>query len=142
MADRVGDCQWSYLTYFFGFAGLNWASNQSSAAAQFARRRDFFAQGAMVNPLRADLSSLPPMLILSGGRDYFYSDGPALAKRACDTGARVVQLFQASDGFHDFIEYSEGCGGGAPMAEALDAYERIADFVREDAPLVSPTPRA
>ena len=73
------------------------------------------------------------MLILSGSRDYFYSDGPALAKRACDTGAESVQLFRANDAFHDFIEYSEGCGGGAPMDEALDAYKHIADFVRQDA---------
>ena len=132
MADRIGDCQWSYLTYFFGFSGLNWANNQSAAAHQFAQRHDFFTQGAMVNPLRADLAKLPPLLILSGTRDYFYSDGPALARRACDTGAKTVQLLQAADAFHDFIEYSEGCGGVAPMAEALDAYRRIAAFVRED----------
>ena len=139
MADRIADCQWSYLTYFFGFSGLNWASNLSAAATQFARRRDFFEQGTMVNPLRADLGAVPPMLILSGGRDYFFSDGPALAKRACDTGAKAVQLFRADDGFHDFIEYSDGCGGAAPMEEALEAYRRVAAFVRSGTELSNMT---
>ena len=128
-AEKLGDCEWSYLSYFFGFAGLNWASSTKEAHAAYTRRASFFAQAA-VNPLRANLSATPPMLVLAGTRDYFYSDGPALTVRACEHGNTRARSFSVTGAFHDWIQYAEGCGGGAPMLEAVEAYDRVAQFVK------------
>ena len=57
-----------------------------------------------------------------------HSDGPALAERACRAGVDVT-AFNAFGSFHDFVEYSEGCGGGARVEEAIEAYRRVAAFV-------------
>ena len=35
------------------------------------------------------LASLPPMLLLAGTRDYFFSDSPALGTRLCEAGVDV-----------------------------------------------------
>lgn len=109
------------------------------ATAAWEARREFFEQ-PLLAPLRADLSGFPPLLLLSATRDYFYSDGPALGTRACEAGTRAV-AFNVAGAFHDFIEYSEGCGGGAPTTEALEAYARIAQFVRRSTAPPRPAPR-
>jgi len=125
MSDRIADCRWSYLEYFFGFPGILMA-DLSTASAKWEERSDFFEQGA-VNPLRADLSRLPPLLLLAGTRDFYYSDSPRLAALACNAGVEV-EVLHVVGAFHDFVEYSAGCGGPAPLEEALEAFRRIRAF--------------
>jgi acetyl esterase/lipase len=74
-----------------------------------------------------DLRGFPPLRVITGTRDYFYSDGPNLALRACLAGVDAAAL-NVYGAYHDFIEYSEGCGGGAKVDEALAAYQSIAEF--------------
>jgi acetyl esterase/lipase len=126
--DRKADCMWSYLVYHFGLHGLQLGSNAdpTTTIAQWEHRRDFFEQG-LINPLRANLSGLPPLLLVGGVRDYYYSDSPRLAALACMAGVDI-ETFHAVGVYHDFIEYSEGCGGPSPMEEALEAYRRIQAF--------------
>ena len=131
LADRVDDCLWSYLEYFYGFDGvLDGAPRPRGAAThEHARRAEFFAQPTL-SPLQYNLSGFPPLLLLSGARDFFYSDGPALHERACRHGVDVTS-FNVRGAFHDFIEYSAGCGGNDAMPEAVEAYARVRAFVRE-----------
>jgi len=128
---KKDDCLWSYLEYFFGFSGVldGYPRPQGLAIAETKRRADFFSQPTLT-PLTFDLSAFPPLLLISATRDYFYSDGPTLHERACTAGADV-ESFNVKGAFHDFIEYSAGCGNpsGAMMFEALEAYTRIASFV-------------
>jgi acetyl esterase/lipase len=125
---RRADCLWSYLTYHFGFPGLQMGNvNDSTTVAEWEYRRDFFEQG-FINPLRADFKGFPPMLLLAGLRDYYYSDAPRLANLACQAGVDV-EVFNVVGVYHDFIEYSDGCGGPSPMDEALEAYRRIQAFI-------------
>ena len=97
--------------------------------AEVARRADFFAQ-PILSPLSYNLTTFPPLLLISGTRDYFYSDSPALGERACRAGVGVESL-NAYGAFHDFVEYSEGCGGGEPLLEAIEAFGRIRIFVQD-----------
>jgi hypothetical protein len=41
-----------------------------------------------------------------------------------------VEAFNVRGAFHDWIEYSEGCGGAHPNQEAVEAYRRVQAFVR------------
>jgi len=129
-AAKVDDCLGSYLTYFFGFEGaLRGAPHggqRGAATAEVRRRADFFNQ-SLLSPIDYPMAGFPPLLVISGTRDYFYSDGPSLAQRACDAGVDA-EVFNVHGAFHDFIEYSEGCGSGVPADEALAAYSRIATF--------------
>lgn len=143
MRDRIADCRWSYLPYFFGLGGAAAATNLAEANAAWEARKDFFELEA-VAPLRTScaqlvgsnshpkahrpvdsastyqqplrllkdtersscllmgrtcsnlilnrlpaLASLPPMLLLAGTRDYFFSDAPALGTRLCEAGVDV-----------------------------------------------------
>jgi len=77
--ERRADCLWSYLTYHFGFPGLQLGNVDSSTTiAEWEARSDFFEQG-IINPLRANFDGFPPLLLLAGVRDYYYSDSPRLA---------------------------------------------------------------
>ena len=132
--DKLDDCLWSYLQYFFGFGGTLMGAarggtrRRGAATAEVARRATFFSQ-PILSPLQYDLSGFPPMLVIAARRDYFYADGPRLAERACTAGVDV-EAFNVEGSFHDFIEYSEGCGGGAPAEEAIEAYRRVAAFAK------------
>eukprot|EP00928_Gymnodinium_smaydae_P018809 TRINITY_DN17171_c0_g3_i1.p1 TRINITY_DN17171_c0_g3~~TRINITY_DN17171_c0_g3_i1.p1 ORF type:complete len:442 (-),score=53.21 TRINITY_DN17171_c0_g3_i1:17-1342(-) len=129
LADRIADCRSSYLAYFYGFEGIRESSAGLKAANDsWLRRQDFFEQ-PLVAPLHANLAGFPPMLLIAGTRDYFYSDAARLAQRACDANVDV-EVFNAIGVYHDFIEYSEGCGGGKPMLEAVEAYRRIREFAK------------
>ena len=124
---RLADCRASYLPYFFGLATISGVHTRTQAGEVYLERQDFFEQGGDIAPLRANLTGLPPMLLLAGTRDYFFSDSPALATALCEQGVEV-EVYNADGGFHDFIEYAQGCGGDAPVEEALEAYRRIAAF--------------
>ena len=125
---KVADCRYSYLTYFYGLAGILQAEGDlPEASRQWELRRAYLLDASRA-PLRADLRGLPPMLSLAGTRDYFYTDGPSLAERACNAGVDV-EAFNVEGAFHDFIEYSEGCGGPSVVPESMEAYRRVANFV-------------
>jgi len=126
LRERVTECRQDYFNYFFGLAGMQHIDTAFKANLEWESRRDFFEMGT-VNPLRADLRYMPPMLLIAGVQDYYYSDALALAEHACKAGVQV-ELFNVYGGFHDFIEYSEGCGGPLPMVEAIEAYRRIQQF--------------
>ena len=38
------------------------------------------------------------------------------------------QVYNPVGAYHDFIEYSQGCGSGLPNEEAVEGYRRIAAF--------------
>mmetsp|Transcript_107715 Transcript_107715/g.335893 ORF Transcript_107715/g.335893 Transcript_107715/m.335893 type:complete len:259 (-) Transcript_107715:60-836(-) len=129
LESRIEDCRWSYLTYFYGFSSFFMAGNLSAADAEWKKRRDFFELG-LVNPLRADLSGLPPLLLLGAVRDFYYSDAPALGRMACEAGVDVTS-FNVVGAFHDFLEYSAGCRGSSPVEEALEGFRHIRGFAAQ-----------
>ena len=125
-------CRWSYLPYFFGMEGIASANTMDEADAFWTAHSDFYNL-PNVNPLRAgppELQNLPPFLLLAGTRDMYYTDSSSLGTLMCEHGVDV-QVYNAVGAYHDFIEYSLGCGGGYPMAEAVHAYERIVAFIGE-----------
>eukprot|EP00927_Polykrikos_kofoidii_P043481 TRINITY_DN37557_c0_g1_i1.p1 TRINITY_DN37557_c0_g1~~TRINITY_DN37557_c0_g1_i1.p1 ORF type:complete len:458 (+),score=19.26 TRINITY_DN37557_c0_g1_i1:61-1374(+) len=124
--DKIWNCRGSYLSYFYGFE--DWTTNSSTdISLEWEKRREFFERD-IINPLRADMSGFPPLLLLAGVRDYYYSDSPTLARLACLAGVHV-ETFNVVGAFHDFIEYTEGCRGSEPMEEAVEAFRRIRKFV-------------
>jgi acetyl esterase/lipase len=125
---KVGDCRWSYLSYFYGLHGILLPADQLNASREWELRAEYLAAPSRA-PLEAELQGTPPMLILGGTRDYFFSDGPSLAERACVAGVDV-EAFNVDGAFHDFIEYSAGCGGPNVAAEGIEAYRRVASFVQ------------
>lgn len=127
MSEKVASCRATYLPYFYGLQGTVGVSDNAEANRRWLERRDFFEQPS-VAPLRADLKGLPPFLILSGERDFYVSDATALAARLCMAGV-AVDVYTAVGGFHDFMEYSQGCGGPTPMLEGVEALRRAASFV-------------
>ena len=129
IAARRDDCLWSYLEYFFGLEGVLAGAPRprGTATKEVDKRAAFFAQPTL-SPLAYQLSGFPPLLLIAGARDFFYADGPSLHERACKHGVDVSS-FNVAGAYHDFIEYSEGCGGPHPNVEALEAYVRLGEFV-------------
>lgn len=123
-------CKWTYLPYFFGLEGLASANTVEEADAFWYSHRAFFNLPT-VNPLHAgaaELVNLPPFLMFAGTRDMYYSDAASLGTLMCQHGVDV-EVYNAVGAYHDFIEYSLGCGGGYPMLEAVEAYTRIVAFM-------------
>ena len=124
-------CRSTYLPYFFGLDGLAASGSTLEASEAFwSAHRDFFDLGN-VNPMRAgsaELRNLPPFLLLAGTRDMYYTDSTSFGALMCQHGVDV-EVYNAAGAYHDFLEYSLGCGGGHPMKEAVDAYERIVAFI-------------
>ena len=78
----------------------------------------------LVNPLVADLSGLPPMLVQAGTGDTLLEDAHRLTDRARDHGVDVrLELYPA--GTHDFHLF------WSFLPEAGDAVERAGRFVRD-----------
>jgi acetyl esterase/lipase len=103
-----------------------------AAVAEVRLRAAFFKQ-TFLSPLTFNLGGFPPLLLISGTRDFYYSDrcdllriplhhrlqlpcisrdflftnSPRLHERACKFGVDVTSL-NVVGAFHDFIEYSEG----------------------------------
>lgn len=78
----------------------------------------------VVNPLSADLSALPPMLIQAATGDARLADAKALAARARRHGVDAqLQLFPVdAHAFHLFWSF---------LPEAADAIEAAGEFIRE-----------
>merc|ERR1712100_964281 len=107
-AERVADCRWTYLIYAFG-TNYEWISGYTDAEKEFGRRHDFFSQ-SLIDPLNyANLSVFPPVFIVAGKRDYYFSDSPHLAYNLCMAGVGV-ETMNVEGLFHDWWMYSNGCG--------------------------------
>ena len=78
----------------------------------------------VVDPLSADLTGLPPMLIQAATGDGCLADAKALAARATRYGVDArLQLFPVdAHGFHLFWSF---------LPEAADAIEAAGAFIRE-----------
>ena len=78
----------------------------------------------VVNPLAADLTGLPPLLIQAGTGDFALPQARALADRAMAQGADVrLELYPADTHvFHVFWSF---------LPEAADALARAGEFIRE-----------
>jgi epsilon-lactone hydrolase len=89
----------------------------------------------VVNPLSADLTGLPPMLIQAATGDARLADAKALATRAHRYGVDArLQLFPVdAHAFHLFWSF---------LPEAADAIEAAGAFIREAAGTGSLEPRA
>jgi acetyl esterase/lipase len=75
-----------------------------------------------VSPLFADLSGLPPLLVLVGGAERLHDDGVALAERARAQGVSV-ELHVEPDEIHVWPMF------GPWSPNAADAVRRIASFM-------------
>mmetsp|Transcript_72275 Transcript_72275/g.167490 ORF Transcript_72275/g.167490 Transcript_72275/m.167490 type:complete len:80 (+) Transcript_72275:1164-1403(+) len=75
---------------------------------------------------------MPPILVITGAADYWASDGIALVEHICESGGEV-EHFLAHGMWHDFQEYSEGCGNsqGKFLPEGIEAYRRVAGFTKK-----------
>jgi acetyl esterase/lipase len=129
--ERVNDCKWSYLNYFFGIEWGSRTHNNTQAHDHYLEHPAEFWTSPTANPLMFDYSApgTPPILVIMGSADYFASDGKNLTRRICETGGEV-EHFMPRGMWHDFLEYSEGCSNpdGTPLAEGIEAYKRMASF--------------
>jgi acetyl esterase/lipase len=82
------------------------------------------AEDPAVNPLMADLSGLPPMLVQAATGDLILPDARALVDRAVEHGvAAQLEVYPADTHvFHVFWSF---------LPEAADALQRAAGFARE-----------
>jgi epsilon-lactone hydrolase len=78
----------------------------------------------MVNPLAADLTGLPPLLVQTGTGDFALPQARALADRASGCGVDVrLELYPADTHvFHVFWSF---------LPEAADALAQAGEFIRE-----------
>ena len=77
------------------------------------------------------LSMLPPLLLIVGSAEVLLGENIAFAQRAQAAGAPVVaEVFTHM--WHDFMQETEGCGAGHPMAEAVNAVQRLGHFLKNN----------
>ncbi|MFJ4159244.1 alpha/beta hydrolase fold domain-containing protein [Microbacterium testaceum] len=76
-----------------------------------------------LNPVRMELAGLPPTLVFQGGRDIFFDDAVAFARRARAERA-FVRLETAPAGFHVYV-------GAFWTPEARAAYALVGAFSRD-----------
>ena len=76
-----------------------------------------------------DLSALPPTLFVCGDADVVLDDARDFAAKCDNVDVDVWPRL-----WHDFVMYTEGCGTGAPLAEADVALRRAARWMRQRAP--------
>ncbi len=78
----------------------------------------------LLSPLYANLSSLPPILLIAGGREPWVSDSEAVAEKIKRTGGQVKLIIWPTMG-HVFVMDSD-------LAESIQALQEIAGFIDED----------
>ncbi|WZH37799.1 MAG: alpha/beta hydrolase fold domain-containing protein [Microbacterium enclense] len=98
-----------------------------AAADAWANGRSLRDPG--LNPIRADLSSLPPTVIFQGGRDIFFDDTMSFFARARAAGA-PVRVVAAPDGFHVYV-------GAFWTVEARAAYALVGEIARDPSRVVT-----
>jgi epsilon-lactone hydrolase len=120
------------LSLTFGPWQLNAAKPSALRREQFLRMTDFYLNGhpaddPLVNPLKADLAGLAPLLIQAGTGDPFADDAHQLTDHATDHGVEVsLQLYPIDT--HDFHLF------WAFLPEAADALQQAGTFIRGTAP--------
>jgi epsilon-lactone hydrolase len=100
------------------------ASDEDARRCVQAYLADHPADDPIVDPLRADLSGLPPMLIQAATGDARLADAKALAARAEDHGVQTrLELFPVdAHAFQLFWSF---------LPEAADAMDMAGAFIRE-----------
>lgn len=127
------DCMWSYLEFFFGHQDLLKVTTNNEAEAEFKKHSDSFWLSPLINPYTFDFSAIgvPPLFVTVGSREPWQGDSQLLVEHVC-ASLGDVSFFQAEDMWHDYQEWSEGCGeGGSPIPEAIAAYTRSAQWVQQ-----------
>jgi acetyl esterase/lipase len=82
------------------------------------------AEDPMVNPLNADLSGLPPLLIQAGTADPFYNDAKLITDHALTHGVDAqLELYPVDT--HDFQVF------WSFLPEAADALQQAGQFIRD-----------
>lgn len=78
----------------------------------------------LLSPLFADLSGLPPLLLMAGGKDPWVSDSKSLAEKIEQSGGDVrIRLWDAMG--HVFVSNPK-------LDETKDAMIEISSFVNEE----------
>jgi len=80
----------------------------------------------------AQLHDLPPVDLHVGDAEVMLSDSEDFAAKAQAAGT-AVQLTVYPKMWHVFTQYSEGCGSGEPLIEAVLAIQRQAAFLKQRA---------
>ena len=101
------------------------AAHPNPNEANLRRAAEWYApvvqhREALVSPLFADLSGLPPMLVQAGGNEVLLDDARQLVARAQATG--VAARLSVAEGLWHVYQHSD-------CPEARDAIEEIATFI-------------
>jgi acetyl esterase/lipase len=135
LEDIIGDCRWSYIEYAYGLRGDWGVANDTDANEQFARNKGFYTK-PLFDPINGGLKGFPPVYMVSGVRDFYYSDAPNLAYQLCMEGIEF-EIYNAEGLFHDWWLYSNGCGVNGSIGprgkipESLVVDNQVAKFVRK-----------
>ena len=82
---------------------------------------------ALVSPLRADLSGLPPLLLQAAESEALFASAERLADRACRAGVAVT-FSPVADSVHSFVLFDFLPKAGQALAE----FAAFAHTVRTD----------
>lgn len=120
---------WTDLTCSGPSFARNHATDPIIDSARTKKVVGWYANGTppnhpLVSPLFADLSGLPPMLILAGGEELLLDDSTRLAERAQSQGVRV-ELEVLEQMVHVWPFYSEW------IPEGQQTLEKIGQFFQD-----------
>jgi len=132
--ERKQDCEWGYLKYMFGLPVSRHVHSAEQAHEEYMARPASFWSSPKTNPLEFDYSipGFPSTFVVVGEAEVFAEDGANLAERMCVAGVDVDH-YTPPGMWHDFVEYSDGCGNaaGVPLSEGREAYRRIGIFIEQ-----------
>lgn len=82
-----------------------------------------------ISPLHGALHELPPTLIIVGDAEVMLSDSTDFGEKAAAAGSSVeVKVYPRM--WHCFNRFSEGCGTGVVLSQAIDALDQQAEFFK------------
>jgi NRPS condensation-like uncharacterized protein len=127
-AGLVAISPWTDLTA----SGQSYLTNEKNDPSMTKKRLDFFAslyaedrKNPLVSPLFADLTGIPPSLILVGGDEIMLDDSIALHEKLLASGCES-ELIVGEDLWHAYILYN--------LKERSDDYAAINRFLKERLP--------
>lgn len=100
---------------------LSW-ENLAECAADYAG--SYEPSHRLISPLFADLSGLPPMLVMVGGREILRDDSTRLVEKVKQSGGIADLIFEPFMG-HVYPAYAP------TIPEATKAVQQIADYIRK-----------